>query len=147
MSTIPLREELGRGRYGIILVKKFPQREEHIASLSWKYTKMNPQIFKFIHYFETIPQSLTEIVRIIDLKGAKYDGKVEGEYSLVLRPRGEGHGNYMGGCDLYYNRFKIRISRRHDEDKSYCNDSYFLALLSTKDRTNMWLKNRFGERR
>jgi len=155
---IPLSEELGRGQYSVLLAKKLPQRVEHMASLSWKYTKMHDKKFYHIHWFPMIPVSLREIIRMIDLKGMKYDGLVEGEYHLLVRPRGEGHGKMLGGADLYYNRYKVRVSRQHegekwvsDEsgmlmvlDKKYCNSYWFLRLISRASvlRTNMWLKNK-----
>ena len=144
--SIPLTEELGRGRYGVLLCKKFPQRPEHVATYSRIFTKMYPKIHKHIHFFKAIPSSLFEVVRIIDLKGGKYDGTSYGEYALTVRPRGAGagRGRFVGGCDLFYNGIKVVIGRTHGEEKVYCNDYWFLKLISLQERhrVNFWLKNR-----
>jgi len=142
VATISLKEEIGRGKFGILICKKLPQRPEHIGALSRKYTKMDLTTKNHIHYFPTIPESLIDVVRIIDMKGAKYDGKVEGEYALTVRPHGMGSGVFIGGCDIFYNKFRINLSRSHEEEKDYCNDFWFLRLLATKNHTNLWLKNR-----
>jgi len=144
MSSI--KETVGYGAFSVLLAKKLEQREEHKASVgAWKYTKMYNKKFYHIHWFAIMPQSLIDVVRIIDMKGAKYDGKAIGEYHLLARPRGIGKGRMLGGADLFYDGLKIALSRLHEEEREYCNDYFFLKFLGTKDKTNAWLKKvRFG---
>ena len=146
MSIIPIRDEVGRGEFSLLLAKKLSQREEHLASLgAIVFTKMWNKKFCHIHWFPTIPTSLMQVVRVIDMKGGKFnvDGDVTGEYHLLVRPRGTSHGRMLHGTDLFYNGYRIKIVRNLKEDKECCNNIWFLRLLRTEKNTNEKLKKRY----
>jgi len=109
-----LLDELKRGQYEVMLIKKLPQRPEHVASTIHRHPKMYPYIFVTIHKFEKIPESFWDIYFAIIRKGA-VDGTIFGRYALSLHGRGKKYGNkatearYRKGCSFSFTQKGFRF--------------------------------------
>ena len=136
MSVI---DELKRGQYEVILVKKLPQRPEHVASAIRRHPKMYPYVFVTIHKFEKIPEHFWTIYFAILRKGA-IDGTVYGNYSLTLHGRGKKYGNppkearYRKGCSFYFTSQGIKV---YDVGFGH---SAFRMLLNSIAEVNAYLQ-------
>ena len=132
-----LLDAIERKKYTLQIVKKIPQRAEHIASvLHW-----SPKVYKYrfitIHKFEEIPEHFIEVLRVITTKGKQVDGTSYGLYELVLHGRGKKYGQtdptkvrYLGGATISYSRKGLRIERIQ------VRISVFLKFLKTVQEVN-----------
>jgi len=136
-----LLEELERGQYVLILVKKIPQRPEHMASVMSWFPKIYPWRFITIEKWDKIPEHFMEIYHAMMRKGREVDGTIFGLYAIVLHGRGRRYGvkkpletKYRAGCLLKYNvKDGIKIY-----DVKF-NNKPFLRLLNTVHDVNAHL--------
>jgi hypothetical protein len=139
--TSELLREIKRGQYTLWLVKKIPQRPEHmITATSW-YPKVYPYKFITLHKWEKIPEHFNDIFHIIIRKGS-IDGSIYGLYSLVLHGRGKRFSQtnpeevrYRAGADFVFTASKgLRITEIN------FHQSEFLRLLHTIKEVNSKLR-------
>jgi len=136
-------DAIERKKYTLQIVKKIPQRPEHLASvMSW-----SPKAYKYrfitIHKFDEIPEHFIEVLKVILFKGRQVDGTPYGLYELVLHGRGKKYGQtdstkvkYLGGATVSYNGKELKIERVQVKIR------VFLKFLATIREVNRLFLNR-----